>query len=59
MAVQKLDRKVGEMNFDGLISDLTPPVEVRGRVIAKQATETTYKRGTVFAKGQATRSCTS
>lgn len=47
-----LNRKVGEMSYDGLISDLTPPVEVRGRTIAKQAAEITYKRGTVFAKGQ-------
>jgi len=47
-----LNRKVGEMDYDGLISDLTPPVEVRGRTIAGQATETTYKRGTIFARGQ-------
>ena len=47
-----LNRKVGEMDYDGLISDLTPPVEVRGRTIPAQATETTFKRGTLFAIGQ-------
>lgn len=47
-----LNKKVGEMSYDGLIADLTPPAEVRARTIAKQATETTYKRGTVFAKGR-------
>lgn len=42
-----LNRKVGEMDFDGLITDLTPPVQVRGGVIA---TAGVYVRGTVFAK---------
>jgi len=44
-----LNRKVGDMNYDGLISDLNPPVEVRGRTIAHGDAEATYKRGTVFA----------
>ena len=48
----ELNRKVGDMNYDGLITDINPPVEVRGRAIAKLAAETTYKRGTIFAKGQ-------
>lgn len=48
----ELNRKVGDMNYDGLITDLNPPVQVRGRAIAKLETETTYKRGTIFAKGQ-------
>jgi len=49
---RKLNQKIGEMNYDGLISDINPPIQVRGRTIAKQDTEMTYKRGTIFAKGQ-------
>lgn len=45
-----LNRKVGEMNYDGLITDLTPPVQVRGRTIGKLTAETTYPRGTALAK---------
>ena len=40
--------------YDGLISDVVPPVEVRGGLIAKiseiENTEITYKRGTIFVK---------
>lgn len=45
-----LNRKVGEMSYDGLITDLTPPVQVRGRTIAKLAIAATYARGTILAK---------
>lgn len=45
-----LNRKVGEMSYDGLITDLTPPVQVRGRTIAKLAAAATYARGTILAK---------
>ena len=45
-----LNRKVGEMNYDGLITDLNPPVQVRGGIIAKLSAEATYPRGTVLAK---------
>ena len=46
----ELNRKVGEMNYDGLITDLNPPVQVRGGTIAKLAAEATYARGTILAK---------
>lgn len=45
-----LNRKVGEMSYDGLITDLTPPVQVRGRTIRKLAVAATYARGTILAK---------
>lgn len=48
-----LSKKIGEMEFDGLVTDLTPPVQVRGGTITKGAAEITYKRGTVFGKSDA------
>lgn len=44
----EISKKIGEMNFDGLISDTKPFVEVGGGVIAKGAKS--YKRGTIMAK---------
>jgi hypothetical protein len=46
----ELSRKVGEMSYDGLITDLNPPVQVRGRTIAKLAAPVSYKRGTIFSR---------
>jgi len=37
-------------NHDGLITDVNPAIEVRGRVIAHGTAEQTYPRGTVFAR---------
>ena len=48
--MKDLNRKVGEMGYDGLIADLNPPVEVRGRVIAKTSKAAIFPRGTVFSK---------
>ncbi|MBE6537945.1 MAG: head decoration protein [Ruminococcaceae bacterium] len=45
-----LYRNVGEMNYDGLISDLTPRTEVRGGTIAALEKETVLKRGTILSK---------
>ena len=45
-----LNRKVGSMNYDGLITGLVEEVRSDGRTIAKGSTEVTYKRGTVFAR---------
>jgi len=45
-----ISRKVGEMDFDGLITDITPPIQVRGGTIAAPDDATTYKFGTIFAK---------
>jgi len=47
--MKDLNRKVGDMEYDGLITDLNPPVEVRGGVPAKMTAETEYKRGTILA----------
>lgn len=43
-------RKVGEMEFDGLVTGMNPAVQVRGGIIAAPSEAVTYKRGTVFAK---------
>lgn len=45
-----LSRKLGEMEYDGLVSDVTPKVEVRGKTIRKLSAETTLTRGTILAK---------
>jgi hypothetical protein len=45
-------RKVTAKEYDGLITDVNPPVQVHGRTIARQTTARTYKRGTVFARSQ-------
>lgn len=43
-------RKVGTMEYDGLVSALEPPTQVRGGVIAAPEEETVYLRGTILAK---------
>ena len=43
-------KNLGEVVYDGLISDLTPPVQVRGGTIRKGAAETAYARGSIMAK---------
>lgn len=48
-----LYRKVGEMDFDGLLTDTNPAPMVRGGTIDKLATAATLKRGTVLSKGAA------
>ena len=41
-----LSKKLGEMNFDGLFTDVVPAVQVRGGTIRKQTTSAvTLKRG--------------
>lgn len=45
-----LNEKIGSMEYDNLISDLTPPVKVESGVIAKLTAAATYARGTVLAK---------
>lgn len=44
----ELSKKLGEMSYDGLITDVKPFIEVGGGVIAAGAAS--YKRGTVMAK---------
>ena len=48
--MSNLNRKVGEMTYDGLISSTNPSVGIDGRVIRATGAEVTYKRGTIFAK---------
>ena len=48
--MSNLFRKVGEIEHDGLISDLAPRAEVRGGTIAALESETVLKRGTILAK---------
>lgn len=48
--MKNLNAKVGEMEYDGLVVDLIPEVEVRGGTIRKLAAATTLKRGTILAK---------
>ncbi len=48
--MRNLNAKVGEMEYDGLVVDLVPEVEVRGGTIRKLAAATTLKRGTILAK---------
>ena len=45
-----LYRKVGEMEFDGLITNPTPTVQVSGGIISKLVTAETLIRGTILAK---------
>lgn len=50
-----LSKKLGEMNFDGLFTDVVPAVQVRGGIIRKQTTSAvTLKRGTILAKSYGT-----
>lgn len=51
--MKELSKKIGEMDFDGLITDIIPPVQVRGGTIAAPGSETTYKRGTLLSKSTA------
>lgn len=48
-----LGKKLGEMTYDGLITGLTPPVQVQGGKLSKPAEVTTYKRGTLLGKSEA------
>lgn len=45
-----LSQKLGDMTFDGLITDIKPAPEVRGGVIRKLSAAATLKRGTILAK---------
>ena len=46
-----LSEKLGDMTFDGLITDVVPPVVIGGGVIKHGVAEASYKRGTVMEKG--------
>ena len=49
--MKELSKNVGTMVYDGLVTDLTPAVQVRGGT-AKQLSEAAiYNRGTLLGKG--------
>lgn len=48
--MKNLSNNLGKMEYDGLITDIIPQVQVRGGTVAALTTATTYKRGTVLAK---------
>lgn len=50
----KLSKKIGEMAYEGLVTDTKPEVIVAGGTLLKQAAETTLKRGTLLAKSAST-----
>ena len=45
---EMLSKKLGEMEYDGLVTDIIPETEVRGKTIRKMAAETVLKRGTIL-----------
>ena len=50
--MKELHRKLGEMEYDGLITGLNPPVRVTGGTIAKLEAPAVLKRGTLLGKGE-------
>lgn len=54
MAERNLSEKLGDVTFDSLIAGLNPPVRVGAGTIAGPDAQTTFKRGTVFAKSATT-----
>lgn len=52
--MRNLYSKVGEMEFDGLVTDINPAPIVRGGTIRKLAAAATLVRGTVLAKSSGT-----
>lgn len=50
----ELSRKIGEMNYDGLITDITPKTEMRAGTIRKLSAAGALKRGTILAKSSGT-----
>lgn len=49
----ELSRKLGEMEYDGLIADPIPVIQTAGAVIGSIEAGTTIKRGTVLGKSAA------
>lgn len=43
-----ISNTVGELRYDGLVTDVNPAVVVSGGVIAHTSAEATYERGTVL-----------
>ena len=50
MAQIELGSKLGEMEYDGLVVGVNPPVQVSGGTIRKLGAKATLVRGTILAK---------
>ena len=51
--MKNLYSKIGDMEFDGLITDISPEPIVRGGTIKRLGTAATLKRGTILGKNAA------
>jgi len=51
--MKELRNKLGEMEYDGLITGLNPPVRVEGRTIGKLPAAAALKRGTLLGRSDA------
>lgn len=49
-----LSKKLGDMNYDGLFTDVVPAVQVSGGTIRNLSAAATLKRGTILAKSSGT-----
>lgn len=49
---KELNKKLGSMEYDGLITGLNPPIRVDGGTIAKLETPALLKRGTLLGKSE-------
>ena len=49
----ELNKRLGSMDYDGLIADIYPKLVVSGGTIRKLAEAATIKRGTILAKSSA------
>jgi len=47
---KNLYSKIGEMDYDGLITNIIPAIQTAGGTVAKLTAAATYVRGTVLAK---------
>lgn len=50
----ELNKRLGSMDYDGLIADIYPKLVVSGGAIRKLAEAATIKRGTILAKSSGT-----
>lgn len=53
-----LSKKLGEMNFDGLFTDVVPAVQVRGGTIRKQTTSLSHSSAARFSQNPTARLAT-
>lgn len=52
--MKNLNKKIAEMEYDGLIAGLTPQIQVGGGTIRRLSAAATLKRGTILAKSSGT-----